>query len=99
MLQCYYVFNILGSLKQENTVLVTSGLHPMGRAAISIALHEKCETYAVVGSDQQVDQLADLFPQVIIAIVRDTTRWRTLEGRNLQILCVRLKTAMYEVRQ
>lgn len=62
--QAYYVFNILCSLNSTNSIVVTSGLHPIGQAAISIGLAEKCETYAVVDSDQQADQLSSIFPKV-----------------------------------
>ncbi|VVC29220.1 Hypothetical protein CINCED_3A006213 [Cinara cedri] len=60
----YYVLNILCNLNHENTVLITSGLHPMGQAIISIALHKKCKTYVVVQYDQQVDQLINIFPEL-----------------------------------
>jgi len=60
------VFNILYcSLQKKKSVLVTSGLHPIGQAAISISLYENCETYAIVESSQEVEQLLAIFPKVI----------------------------------
>lgn len=50
----------------NNSILVTSGLHPIGQAAISIGLAEKCETYAIVESIQQADHLSNIFPEVIV---------------------------------
>ncbi|XP_029343631.1 fatty acid synthase [Acyrthosiphon pisum] len=61
----YYVLNILSTLQKNNSVLVTSGLHPIGQAAISISLDKKCETYAIVDSDQQAEQLSGIFPEVL----------------------------------
>lgn len=65
MFQSYYVFNILCKLQKNNTVLVTSGLHPIGQAAIAISLGIKCETYAIVDSDHQAEQLSGIFPEVL----------------------------------
>jgi len=64
MFQSYYVLNILSKLQKNKSVLVTSGLHPIGQAAISICLNMKCETYAIVDSEQQADQLSYSFPEV-----------------------------------
>lgn len=64
--QSYYVLNVLCSFQKHNSILVTSGLHPIGQAAISIGLAEKCETYAIVESTQQADYLFHIFPKVII---------------------------------
>ncbi|CAI6347084.1 unnamed protein product [Macrosiphum euphorbiae] len=61
----YYVLNILSTLQKNNSVLVTSGLHPIGQAAISISLDKKCETYAIVDSDQQAEQLSGIFPELL----------------------------------
>ncbi|VVC44020.1 Acyl transferase/acyl hydrolase/lysophospholipase,Acyl transferase,Malonyl-CoA [Cinara cedri] len=47
------------------TILVTSGLHPVGRAAISIGLAEKCDVYVIFKSSQQSKQLSNIFPQLI----------------------------------
>jgi len=58
------VLNILSTLQKDNSVLVTSGLHPIGQAAISISLDKKYETYAIVDSDQQAEQLSVIFPEV-----------------------------------
>jgi len=58
------VFNILCSLRKENSILVTSGLHPIGQAAIAIGLAEKCETYAIVDSTQDLKLLSKIFPEV-----------------------------------
>jgi len=54
----------LCKLQKDNSVLVTSGLHPIGQAAIAISLSIKCETYAIVDSDQQAEQLSGIFPEV-----------------------------------
>uniref|UniRef100_A0A2H8TDM0 Fatty acid synthase n=1 Tax=Melanaphis sacchari TaxID=742174 RepID=A0A2H8TDM0_9HEMI len=61
----YYIFNILRKLQKDNSILVTSGLHPIGQAAIAISLGMKCETYAVVDSEQQVEQLSGIFPELL----------------------------------
>ncbi|XP_029343545.1 fatty acid synthase [Acyrthosiphon pisum] len=61
----YYVLNILSTLQKNNSVLVTSGLHPIGQAAISISLNKKCETYAIVDSDQQSEELSGTFPELL----------------------------------
>ncbi|XP_060835401.1 fatty acid synthase-like [Rhopalosiphum padi] len=61
----YYIFNILCKLQKDNSVLVTSGLHPIGQAAIAISLSIKCETYAIVDSDQQAEQLSGIFPELL----------------------------------
>eukprot|EP00102_Acyrthosiphon_pisum_P016442 XP_008187406.1 PREDICTED: fatty acid synthase-like [Acyrthosiphon pisum] len=60
----YYVFNILCNLQKNNSILVTSGLHPIGQAAIAISLGIKCETYAIVESDHQAEQLSSIFPEL-----------------------------------
>ena len=65
MFQSYYVLNILSTLQKNNSVLVTSGLNPIGQAAISISLDMKCQTYVIVDSDQQAEQLSVTFPQVL----------------------------------
>lgn len=63
--QIYYVFDVLcWSLGPVNTVLVTSGLHPMGRAAIAIGLSKFYRLYVVVKSSQEADQLLAEFPEV-----------------------------------
>lgn len=62
--QSYYVFNILSRLSEEKSILVTCGLHPIGQAAISICLDKKCETYAIVESSQEMNQLSSIFPEV-----------------------------------
>jgi len=64
MFQSYYVLNILSTLQKNNSVLITSGLHPIGQAAISISLDKKHETYAIVNSEQQAEQLTRIFPEV-----------------------------------
>lgn len=64
------MFNVLCCLRKDKSVLVTSGLHPVGQAAIAISLAEKCATYAVVESGQQADRLSDIFPEVIIKNLR-----------------------------
>ncbi|XP_026822789.1 fatty acid synthase-like, partial [Rhopalosiphum maidis] len=61
----YYIFNILCKLQKDNSVLVTSGLHPIGQAAIAISLSIKCETYAIVNSHQQAEQLSSIFPELL----------------------------------
>jgi hypothetical protein len=53
------------SLQSHQSLLVTSGLHPIGQAAISIAIAEKCETFVIVDSNHQADQLSHIFPEVI----------------------------------
>lgn len=63
-LQSYYIFKILCFLQKDKSILVTSGLHPIGQAAISIGLAEKCQVYVIVESNQQVDQLSNIFPEV-----------------------------------
>ncbi|XP_016657076.1 fatty acid synthase isoform X4 [Acyrthosiphon pisum] len=60
----YYALNILSTLQKDKTVLVTSGLNPIGQAAISISLDMKCQTYVIVDSDQQAEQLSVTFPQL-----------------------------------
>lgn len=64
MFQSYYVFHNWTLIKKNNSVLVTSGLHPIGQAAISISLDKKFETYAIVDSEQQAEQLSRIFPEV-----------------------------------
>ncbi|KAF0755952.1 fatty acid synthase-like isoform X1 [Aphis craccivora] len=61
----YYIFNVLCKLRKDNSILVTSGLHPIGQAAIAISLGMKCETYVIVDADQQVDQLCGIFPELL----------------------------------
>lgn len=56
---------MLCKLRKDNSILVTSGLHPIGQAAIAISLGMKCETYVIVDSDQQADQLCEIFPEVL----------------------------------
>jgi len=65
MFQSYYVLNVLSTLQKNNSVLVTSGLHPIGQAAISISLDKKCETYVIVNSEQQAQRLSEIFPEVL----------------------------------
>lgn len=64
MFQSYYVFNNWTLNKKNNSVLITSGLHPIGQAAISISLDKQFETYAIVDSEQQAEQLYRIFPEV-----------------------------------
>jgi len=64
--QSYYVFNVLCvTPRSDKSVLITSGLHPISRAAIAVALAEKRDTYATVESNQRADQLSRIFPTVI----------------------------------
>lgn len=70
--QSYYVFNVLCSLQNDKSVLVTSGLHPLGQAAISISLAKKCDTYTVVESIEQADQLSEIFRAVSIRTMKIT---------------------------
>lgn len=65
MFQTYYIFNILCKIRQNNSFLVTSGLHPIGQAAIAISLGIKCEPYAIVESDHQAEELSGIFPEVL----------------------------------
>lgn len=76
LFQAYYVFYVLSTLQKNKSVLVTSGLHPIGQAAISIALAENCEIYAVVESCREADQLSHLFPEVIWKITLFTPDYR-----------------------
>ncbi|CAH1725990.1 unnamed protein product [Aphis gossypii] len=61
----YYIFNVLCKLRKDNSILVTSGLHLIGQAAIAISLGMKCETYVIVDSDLQADQLCGIFPELL----------------------------------
>lgn len=60
------MFKVLCSLDKDKSILITSGLHPIGQAAISISLAEKYEVYAIVDSSHEADQLSTIFPEVII---------------------------------
>lgn len=55
---------ILPKEKFFKSILVTSGLHPIGQAAISISLSKNFDVYAIVESSQQAEQLFNLFPEV-----------------------------------
>ncbi|XP_050438841.1 fatty acid synthase-like [Adelges cooleyi] len=58
----YYVFNVLSELDKSKSILITSGIHPVGRAAISICLSERCNVYIIVENKQQVEYLSNVFP-------------------------------------
>ncbi|XP_050423058.1 fatty acid synthase-like [Adelges cooleyi] len=60
----YYVFNVLSKLDKSISILITSGTHPVGIAAISICLSEGCNVYVVVENKQQVDYLSNVFPML-----------------------------------
>ena len=50
--------------------MITSGLHPIGQAAIAISLAEKCTVYVIVNSSDEAEQLFNTFPEVIIKILK-----------------------------
>lgn len=58
------MFNVLSKLDKSISILITSGTHPVGIAAISICLSEGCNVYVVVENKQQVDYLSNVFPMV-----------------------------------
>lgn len=48
------------------SILVTSGLNPIGQAAISIGLSKKFDMYAIVDSITEADKLSNTHPEVIL---------------------------------
>lgn len=64
------MFNVIvPKQKYLKSVLITSGLHPIGQAAISISLSQNVDVYVIVESSQQSERLSHLFPKVIIIII------------------------------
>ncbi|XP_050542017.1 fatty acid synthase-like [Daktulosphaira vitifoliae] len=57
----YYVLKVLGRLKRLSSVLITSGIHPIGQAAINICLAEGCNVYVVIENKHQADFISHNF--------------------------------------
>lgn len=60
----YYALIVRGRMRSGEKVLIHSGSGGVGQAAISIALHHRCEVYTTVGSAEKKQYLKERFPQL-----------------------------------
>ncbi|XP_050524470.1 fatty acid synthase-like isoform X2 [Daktulosphaira vitifoliae] len=61
----YYLFNILGKHEKLNpSVLITSGMHPIGQAAISICLYQSYNVFVVVENEKQAKIISEQNPSL-----------------------------------
>lgn len=73
---CYYALYMKGKIKKEDKVLIHSGTGGVGQAAINLALHEGCEIFTTVGTDEKRQFLKETFPSILdshIGNSRDTS--------------------------
>ncbi|XP_050542024.1 fatty acid synthase-like isoform X2 [Daktulosphaira vitifoliae] len=60
----YYMLKVLTTLRKFKTVLITSGTHPIGYAAISVCLPEVKDVYVIVENVQQAVLISKSFPSL-----------------------------------
>lgn len=60
----YLAFYIIGKIKKGYKVLIHAGSGGVGQAAITLALHECCEIFTTVGSQEKRQFIKTLFPQI-----------------------------------
>lgn len=89
----YYALVVRGSIKAGDRVLIHSGSGGVGQAAISVALHQGCEVFTTVGSEEKKNYLKQKFPRLKdrnFSNSRDTSfQWdilRATKGRGVQVV-------------
>ncbi|XP_071569274.1 fatty acid synthase-like isoform X1 [Temnothorax nylanderi] len=90
---CYYALYIKGNMKKGDKVLIHSGTGGIGQAAIHLALHEGCEVFTTVGTDEKRQFIRETFPSIPedhIGNSRDTSFEQMImqrtEGRGVDIV-------------
>lgn len=58
------MFKVLITLQKKHTVLITSGTHPIGQAAISVCLPIVQDVYVIVENIQEAILVSENFPSV-----------------------------------
>ncbi|PNF24834.1 hypothetical protein B7P43_G15086 [Cryptotermes secundus] len=72
----YYALEMIGQMKEGDTVLIHSGTGGVGQAAINICLHAGCAVYTTVGTKEKRDFIKKQYPQLTdcnIGNSRDTS--------------------------
>jgi len=73
---CYYALYMSGEMKRNHKVLIHSGTGGVGQAAIHLALHEGCEVFTTVGTQEKRNFIREKFPSISddhIGISHDTS--------------------------
>nr|XP_006825449.1 PREDICTED: fatty acid synthase-like [Saccoglossus kowalevskii] len=60
----YYALIVRGQLKKGESVLIHCGSGGVGQAAISVALHQGCQVFTTVGSQEKKDYIMKRFPEM-----------------------------------
>ncbi|XP_046603296.1 fatty acid synthase-like [Neodiprion virginianus] len=89
----YYALFMCGNMKKGDKVLIHAGSGGVGQAAITLALHEGCEVFTTVGTQQKRDFIKKQFAEIDddhIGNSRDTSfeqlvLWKT-QGRGVDIV-------------
>ncbi|KYM97760.1 Fatty acid synthase [Cyphomyrmex costatus] len=72
----YMALYIYGKMKKGNKILIHSGTGGVGQAAIHLALHEGCEVFTTVGTNDKRNFIKKMFPVISdgrIGSSRDTS--------------------------